>query len=164
MLIRFAAPALALAFAGFAAAGPAHAQASVMQDCGKEYQAAKSANTLGGKSWNEYLKDCRVRHGSGAAAAPAAAPAAKPAAEKPAAANPLKPAGAATAAAPAPSGPAVFPSKVDAKYASEPPSKQRMKTCLDQYNVNKAGAGNGGLKWIQKGGGYYSECNKRLKG
>jgi hypothetical protein len=24
--------------------------------------------------------------------------------------------------------------------------------------------GNGGLKWIQKGGGYYSECNKRLKG
>jgi len=24
--------------------------------------------------------------------------------------------------------------------------------------------GNGGLKWIQKGGGYYSECNKQLKG
>src|ERR1700757_466999 len=23
---------------------------------------------------------------------------------------------------------------------------------------------NGGLKWIQKGGGYYSECNKQLKG
>ncbi len=23
---------------------------------------------------------------------------------------------------------------------------------------------NGGLKWIQTGGGYYSECNKRLKG
>ena len=38
-----------------------------------------------------------------------------------------------------------------------------MHTCLDQYNENKAGAGNGGLNWIQKGGGYYSECNKRLK-
>jgi hypothetical protein len=25
-------------------------------------------------------------------------------------------------------------------------------------------AGFGGLKWTQKGGGYYSECNKRLKG
>ena len=37
-------------------------------------------------------------------------------------------------------------------------------TCLDQYNTNKTGTGNGGLKWIQKGGGYYSECNKRLKG
>jgi hypothetical protein len=23
---------------------------------------------------------------------------------------------------------------------------------------------NGGLKWIQRGGGYYSECSKRLKG
>ena len=29
--------------------------------------------------------------------------------------------------------------------------------------TNKASNGNGGLKWIQKGGGYYSECNKRLK-
>ena len=39
-----------------------------------------------------------------------------------------------------------------------------MHTCLDQYNANKTGGGNGDLKWIQKGGGYYSECNKRLKG
>jgi hypothetical protein len=42
--------------------------------------------------------------------------------------------------------------------------QSRMHTCLDQYNTNKTGTGNGGLKWIQKGGGYYSECNKRLKG
>ncbi len=34
-----------------------------------------------------------------------------------------------------------------------------MHTCLDQYNANKASGGNGGLKWIQKGGGYYSQCN-----
>ena len=39
-----------------------------------------------------------------------------------------------------------------------------MHTCLDQYNANKAANGNGALKWIQKGGGYYSECNKQLKG
>ncbi len=39
-----------------------------------------------------------------------------------------------------------------------------MHTCLAQYKANKAGNGNGGLKWIEKGGGYYSECNKRLKG
>ncbi|MCB1534914.1 MAG: hypothetical protein KDJ44_09360 [Rhodoblastus sp.] len=158
MSIRIAAPALALAFAGFALAGPAHAQANVMKQCGEEYQAAKSANTLGGKNWNDYLKDCRVRHSGDAASAPAAQPAA--------AANPLKPAAkAATTTAPAaPTGPAVFPSKVDPKYSAEKPSKQRMKTCLDQYNANKTGTGNGGLKWIQKGGGYYSECNKRLKG
>jgi hypothetical protein len=39
-----------------------------------------------------------------------------------------------------------------------------MHTCLDQYNSNKTSNRNGGLNWIQKGGGYYSECNKRLKG
>ncbi len=36
--------------------------------------------------------------------------------------------------------------------------------CLDQYNANKTSNGNGGLRWIQKGGGYYSECTKQLKG
>ena len=50
------------------------------------------------------------------------------------------------------------------KYSSETAGKARMHTCLDQYNENKASNGNGGLNWIQKGGGYYSECNKRLKG
>jgi hypothetical protein len=39
-----------------------------------------------------------------------------------------------------------------------------MLTCLDQYEANKASNTNGGLKWIQKGGGYYSMCNKHLKG
>jgi len=53
---------------------------------------------------------------------------------------------------------------VDQKYSKETEGKARMHTCLDQYNTNKTGTGNGGLKWIQKGGGYYSECNKRLKG
>jgi hypothetical protein len=42
--------------------------------------------------------------------------------------------------------------------------KARMETCLDQYRANKANNANGGLKWIQRGGGYYSECSKRLKG
>jgi hypothetical protein len=37
-----------------------------------------------------------------------------------------------------------------------------MQTCLDQYRANKAANTNAGLKWIQKGGGYYSECNRRL--
>ena len=33
-----------------------------------------------------------------------------------------------------------------------------------KYKANKATSANGGLKWIMKGGGYYSECNKQLKG
>jgi hypothetical protein len=59
---------------------------------------------------------------------------------------------------------AVYPTAVSPKYASESAGKQRMHTCLDQYNANKASGGNAGMKWIQKGGGYYSECNKHLKG
>ena len=51
---------------------------------------------------------------------------------------------------------------ISSKYANESAGKARMHTCLDQYNANKASGGNGSLKWIQKGGGYYSECNKRL--
>ncbi len=58
----------------------------------------------------------------------------------------------------------MFPNAVSPKYSSESAGKARMHTCLDQYNANKTNNGNGGLVWIQKGGGYYSECNKRLKG
>lgn len=60
-------------------------------------------------------------------------------------------------------GNAVFPNSVDKKYASEKDGAARMHTCLDQYKANKANNKNDGLKWIQKGGGYYSECIKHLK-
>jgi hypothetical protein len=65
---------------------------------------------------------------------------------------------------PGPAGNAVFPTTVSPKYSGESAGKARMQTCLDQYRANKANGGNGGLKWIEKGGGYYSECNKCLKG
>ncbi|MDI2091654.1 hypothetical protein [Commensalibacter oyaizuii] len=69
-----------------------------------------------------------------------------------------------SATAPVVSGDIVFPDKVDTKYAQEKDGTARMHTCRDQYKVNKATNKNGGLKWIQKGGGYYSECMKHLKG
>jgi hypothetical protein len=141
------------AFAAFAAISPA--QALTAQECSAKYQAAKTAGTLAGKNWNDFRKaEC----GSDATAAPAAAPAAA----KEAAAKPKKEA--APAAAPtAPAGPAIFPSAVDPKYSKETAGKARMHTCVDQYNANKATNANGGMKWIQKGGGYYSECTKKLK-
>jgi len=58
---------------------------------------------------------------------------------------------------------AVFPNAVSAKYANEKPNTARMRTCLDQYMANKATNANDGLVWQHKGGGYYSECKKRLK-
>jgi hypothetical protein len=36
-----------------------------------------------------------------------------------------------------------------------------MLTCRDQYEANKT-AGISAPKWTEVGGGYYSECNKRL--
>jgi hypothetical protein len=159
----------AFAVTGFAAlAATAPAQALTTQECSAKYQAAKAAGTLAGQKWNDFRK---AQCGADAAATPAAAPAAAPAA--PAAKKEAAPAAvpkeakkeAAPAAAPAaPAGPAVFPAAVDPKYAKETAGKARFKTCVDQYNANKATNANGGLKWIQKGGGYYSECTKKLKG
>ena len=154
----------AVAASGFAAlAAASSAQALTTQECSAKYQAAKTAGTLNGQKWNDFRKaEC----GSDAAAAPAATPAAAPAAPKEAAAKPKKEAAPAAAPAPAamPAGPAVFPSAVDPKYSKESAGKARMHTCVDQYNANKTANANGGLKWIQKGGGYYSECTKKLKG
>jgi hypothetical protein len=58
----------------------------------------------------------------------------------------------------------VFPSVIAPQYSGDELGKALMRTCIDQYNANKATNANGDLKWIQKGGGYYSECTKKLKG
>jgi hypothetical protein len=149
----------AIAVSSFAMLAAMPAQALTMQECSAKYKAAQTAGTLNGQKWNDFRKaEC----GSDAAATPAATPAAAPKAAEAKPAAPPK--AAAPAAAPAPMGEAVFPKAVDPKYSKESEGKARMHTCVDQYNANKAGNANGGLKWIQKGGGYYSECTKKLKG
>lgn len=142
---------------------PAQAKNKTVKECESEWKAAEAAKTTGGKKRAEFIAACRQEEAPAAAAAPAAPP--------PPAAAPMAPAPKPTAkkketpmAPPAATGNAVFPSAVSPKYSKESAGKARMHTCLDQYNENKANNGNGGLKWIQKGGGYYSECNKRLKG
>ncbi|MBV8419925.1 MAG: hypothetical protein JOZ26_07935 [Hyphomicrobiales bacterium] len=120
-------------------------QALTMKECSAKYQAAKSAGTLNGQNWRDFRK-AQCGPDATAAAPAAGAPASTP------------------ATAPRATGNAVFPTAIAPKYSSESAGKARMHTCLDQYNANKASNANGGLKWIQKGGGYYSECNKQLKG
>jgi hypothetical protein len=138
--------------AGLTTTLPAHALS--MKDCSVKYQAAKDAGTLKGQTWNEFRKaEC----GGEAAEGPATS---APPPATPATASAPPP----SAPPPVASGPVRFPSAVSPKYSSESAGKARMETCLDQYKANKETNGNGGLKWIQKGGGYYSECNKRLKG
>jgi hypothetical protein len=152
----------AVAASGFAAViATAPAQALTMQECSSKYQAAKSAGTLNGQKWNDFRK---TQCGAEATATPAATPAAPPAAPPPVTEARPKAAPTTTAAPALPSGPAIFPIAINPKYSQETPGKARMHTCVDQYNANKATNANGGLKWIQKGGGYWSECTKRLKG
>ncbi len=137
----------------FAIAGSGPAMALTMKECSAKYKAAQKAGTLKGMKWNDFRKaECGAAAKPTAAAAPAAAPA-KPA--KKMAKKPM--------AAPMHATSAVFPRAVSSKYAKESPGKARMHTCLDQYKANKAKNANGGMKWTEKGGGYYSECNKRLK-
>jgi hypothetical protein len=142
---------------GIISFSPAHALS--MSECSAKYKAAKDAGTLGTMKWNDFRKaQCGAEASTPAASEPVANPL-KPAAAAPAAAEP-----AASPAATAAIGNVVFPSALSPKFSTEAPGRQRLHTCSEQYQANKANGGNGGLKWIQKGGGYWSECNKHLKG
>jgi hypothetical protein len=137
-----------------------------LKTCNDEWNAMKANGTVGDKKYADFRKECLTRSAAAPStqeqAAPGATATAPPAATPAPGAKGAAPAG--KGAAPAAPGEAVFPTAVNPKYSSESAGRARMHTCLDQYNENKATNGNGGLNWIQKGGGYYSECNKRLKG
>ncbi len=107
------------------------------------------------------LPSLRRRAAAPSSGSVVAAPAVTPPPVNPLKKPATKPMAPAVAAAPST---AVFPTAIAPAYANEKPGKARMKTCDDQYKANKATNANGGLKWIQKGGGYWPECNKRLKG
>jgi hypothetical protein len=155
MLIRSVAVCAAAFVAAVTIARPV--QALTMQECSTKYKAAQAAGTLKGTKWNDFRKaEC----GPNASATPASAPTNT----APAAAPTSPTMTAQPKTAPATAGNAVFPTAVSPKYSSESAGKARMHTCLDQYNANKANNANGGLVWIKKGGGYYSECNRQLKG
>jgi hypothetical protein len=127
----------------------------------------KANGTVGDKKYADFRKECLARAAAPAPApdtAAAAPPAAQPPAAQPPGARTATPAAPPATARGAATGEPVFPSAISPKYASQSAGQGRKLTCLDQYHENKATGGNGNLKWIQKGGGYYSECNRRLKG
>lgn len=115
-----------------------------MKECSAKYQAAQEADALNGMKWNDFRKsEC----------GPGADPVALSfdGSKEPAAPTTKAPRG------------VTFPRGVSSKFSNETPAKARMHTCLEQYYANKERDSLGGLKWIQKGGGYYSLCNARLK-
>ncbi|MGE3874276.1 MAG: hypothetical protein AB7F74_15095, partial [Parvibaculaceae bacterium] len=120
-----------------------------MKECSARYQQAKSDGTLGDLKWNSFRK--------AKCSADAADDETVPAPDEASYSNePEMP------TATAPRG-VKFPRSISSKYSNESEGKARMHTCLDQYYANKENDALGGLKWIQKGGGYYSLCNARLK-
>ncbi len=128
------------------AVGPASALST--KECSAKYKAAKDAGTLGGKGWNEFRKaECGSddKPAEKSAAKSEAKSEAKPATPKVSSAG------------------VVFPTSIASKFAGETPFKQRLHTCSQQYQANKANGGNGNLRWVQKGGGYWPQCNARLK-
>ncbi|RWX76505.1 hypothetical protein EPK99_12510 [Neorhizobium lilium] len=126
------------------------ASALTMKECSAKYQAAKADGSAKDTKWNDYrAKFC----GADAAAEDAAEDKAVAATTEK---EPEKP------TVKAPNG-VSFPKAIDKKYASETPSKGRLKTCADTYHKNKEDGTLGGLKWIQKGGGYWSLCNTAIK-
>jgi hypothetical protein len=120
-----------------------------MADCSAKYQAAKTGNTLNGMKWNDFRKS---QCGAGASDDDTV-----PAADEASYTSDPE-----TPTVTAPQG-VKFPKAISQKYSTETPAKGRMHTCLDQYYANKDANALGGLKWIQKGGGFYSLCNAALK-
>lgn len=128
------------------------ANALSMQECSVKYKAAKADGSAKDMKWNDFrAKFC----GADAAAADKqdeADIAATSDAKEPEKSTMKPPKGLS------------FPKVVDKKYASETPGKQRLHTCVDAYHAAKDAGTLGDLKWIQKGGGYWSMCNTALKG
>ena len=136
--------------AAFAFSSPASALS--MKECSTKYQAAKADGSAKDMKWNDFrAKFC----GADAAAADKAdeEDIAKTMPDKEPEKSTMK----------APKG-VTFPKAVDKKYATETPGKQRLHTCVDAYHAAKDAGSLGDLKWIQKGGGYWSLCNTALKG
>ncbi|TIT78455.1 MAG: hypothetical protein E5W56_12440 [Mesorhizobium sp.] len=134
----------ALAATAVVAWSTAPASALTMKECGETYRAAKEGGTLNGM-------DCAT-----------SAPESVRADTVKTAEQQKKETSAAVAPTVAPAG-VTFPTTLAAEFKTEKPAKARMKTCLQGYHDNKEAGTLNGLRWIQKGGGYYSLCNARLK-
>jgi hypothetical protein len=135
----------ALTACAFAVVAYTPASALTQKECSAKYEAAKKAGTLKGMKWNDFRKaECGTE--AKAAATTTTAKTETKTTSKAKVTN------------------AVFPKAISSKYSKESPGKARLHTCVDQYNANKAKNANGGMKWIEKGGGYWSDCDKKLKG
>jgi hypothetical protein len=141
-----------LAVTALAAWGVAPASALTMKECGETYRAAKEGGTLNGMDWAAFRKEKCATSATESVSSDTVKTATQPKKENDAAVAPTV----------APAG-VTFPTTLAAEFKTEKPAKARMKTCLQGYHGNKEAGTLNGLRWIQKGGGYYSLCNAKLK-
>ena len=113
----------------------------VLVQCGREYQAAKTAGTLNGMDWSRFRVDCAARLKDGTAAPPAAS------------------AGAPQPAAMPASAPAAAPTR--STTGGMTAMHGRQKQCGAEWRTQKTSlvAQTPGLTWPR----YWSQCNARLK-
>lgn len=115
------------------------------KECGAKYQAAKADGSLGDRKWLDYRRDvCGIQP-----RAPAANVSIAPAPSEASQAEAISR--------------LVFPTALATGIEAKKPSEARMRTCLKSYHQAKQAGALYGVRWIQKGGGYYSLCNARLK-
>lgn len=113
------------------------------KECGAQYQAAKKSGALEGRKWAAYRKEvCRIA--------------------TPANRAPLSLRSEATSAETV--GRLAFPASLASEFSAAKPWEARMRTCLKGYHAAKKAGALYGIKWVQKGGGYYSLCAARLRG
>jgi hypothetical protein len=122
------------------------ASALTMKECSAKYKIAQKDGSAKDMKWNDFRK---AQCGADATAEPEVSTATN---EEPAKSTVTAPAG------------VKFPTAISSKYSAEKPGKARLHTCVDSYHENKTANTLNGLKWIQKGGGFYSLCNAKLKG
>ncbi len=113
--------------------------------CGEKYQTAKADGSIGGRKWLEFR---RIECGIGAKTSQVRQPA--PVVTSEAVASELLRR-------------VAFPGEVAGEFSDQKPAQQRMRTCLKSYHANKQAGTLAGLRWVQKGGGYYSQCTAKLK-
>lgn len=114
-----------------------------LKACGEKYRAAKSAGAPGAVKWRDFRQtECGF-----AATRETSHPAAlRSEAVRAEAVSRL-----------------TFPTRVADEFQAEKPWKARMRTCLKSYRENKQARALYGIRWIEKGGGYYGLCAQRLK-
>lgn len=135
--------------------------ATVNQQCGQQYQAAKAAGTLNGLTWNQFRSDCAAKLKAEPASATTSAPAT--------ATNPLNPAPVtpSPASTPQPTAPAPATTTAAAPASPAPTTGGRTafvareRACGAEWRANKVTlvAQTPGIDWHK----YWHECNTRLK-